>query len=76
MSLVNQHHADQIDLDDTPLEFMLREFPGAPLGATPVLAATTRWCCACHLAYYRALVATACHRWVRYMGAVQERGTG
>ena len=28
VALVNQHHADQIDLDDTPLEFLLHKFPG------------------------------------------------
>eukprot|EP00927_Polykrikos_kofoidii_P003866 TRINITY_DN11555_c0_g1_i1.p1 TRINITY_DN11555_c0_g1~~TRINITY_DN11555_c0_g1_i1.p1 ORF type:complete len:744 (-),score=152.43 TRINITY_DN11555_c0_g1_i1:231-2267(-) len=28
ISLVNQHHADQLDLGITPLQFMLRKFPG------------------------------------------------
>lgn len=28
MALVNQHHADQIDLDLTPLEYMTQMFPG------------------------------------------------
>lgn len=28
IALVNQHHADQLDLDATPLEFMLARFPG------------------------------------------------
>lgn len=28
ISLVNQHHADQIDLSMSPLQFMLRKFPG------------------------------------------------
>jgi ATP-binding cassette subfamily F protein 3 len=28
ISLVNQHHADQLDLSMTPLEFMLHKFPG------------------------------------------------
>ena len=27
-ALVNQHHADQIDIKLTPLEFMLQKFPG------------------------------------------------
>ncbi len=27
-ALVNQHHADQINIDMTPLEFMLSKFPG------------------------------------------------
>jgi len=33
VALVNQHHADQIDLDLTPLQYMLKEFP-APEGVT------------------------------------------
>lgn len=33
VSLVNQHHADQIDLDLTPLQYMLKNFP-APEGMT------------------------------------------
>ncbi|CAE8666632.1 unnamed protein product [Polarella glacialis] len=28
ISLVNQHHADQIDLSLTPLQYMMRNFPG------------------------------------------------
>ena len=28
VALVNQHHADQIDLRLTPLQFMLSQFPG------------------------------------------------
>ena len=28
VALVNQHHADQIDLKQTPLQFMLSKFPG------------------------------------------------
>merc|ERR1719362_1545933 len=28
IALVNQHHADQIDLTMTPLQFMLNKFPG------------------------------------------------
>merc|ERR1712151_1017939 len=28
ISLVNQHHADQLDLSMTPLEFMMSKFPG------------------------------------------------
>eukprot|EP00729_Bicosta_minor_P013745 gene13745-25752_t len=28
IALVNQHHADQIDMDETPLEFMANQFPG------------------------------------------------
>jgi len=28
VAVVNQHHADQIDLDLTPLAFMKRQFPG------------------------------------------------
>jgi len=28
LALVNQHHADQIDLEMTPLEYMLKIFPG------------------------------------------------
>ena len=28
VALVNQHHADQLDLDATPLDFMLGRFPG------------------------------------------------
>jgi len=28
IALVNQHHADQLDLDKTPLQFMLDKFPG------------------------------------------------
>merc|ERR1712216_131688 len=28
ISLVNQHHADQLDLRKTPLQFMLDKFPG------------------------------------------------
>ena len=27
-ALVNQHHADQIDFDLTPLQYMLEKFPG------------------------------------------------
>ncbi len=33
VALVNQHHADQIDLDLTPLEYMAKTFP-APEGVT------------------------------------------
>jgi len=28
ISVVNQHHADQLDLDTTPLQFMLAQYPG------------------------------------------------
>merc|ERR1711870_169326 len=28
IALVNQHHADQLDLSMTPLQFMLQKFPG------------------------------------------------
>jgi hypothetical protein len=28
IQLVNQHHADQLDLDSTPLLYMLEKFPG------------------------------------------------
>lgn len=28
VAVVNQHHADQLDLDLTPLAFMKRQFPG------------------------------------------------
>ena len=28
LALVNQHHADQIDLEMTPLQFMKSKFPG------------------------------------------------
>jgi len=31
VALVNQHHADQIDLDLSPLQYMLNKFP-APEG--------------------------------------------
>jgi ATP-binding cassette subfamily F protein 3 len=29
IALVNQHHADQIDMTLSPLQFMLKEYPGA-----------------------------------------------
>ena len=28
VAVVNQHHADQLDLSKSPLEFMLEKFPG------------------------------------------------